>query len=320
MVVKNNHTVPQFYLRNWSNDRRSVWCYDKVSNKVYKAPISKVAAESYFYLASDGDYLEKKISILEAHICPVINKICEQKTYANLTRDEEECLAFAISLQLVRTWSHRKGWSQIGTIMHRFLKDEGDHNSPHLQEFMLNSDECEYQEQLKDHSIKNLLSLSESLCPYILNKTWLIGLSSDNRLVTSDNPVVKQNDTEPKRIPLEDGGYMEDPTTGSLGVASLGIVINYPISPSCVLSFGCPTTYGCLSMSNGFQMTLTADNIVRENSMQLCYAERFVFAQNKETAQWIYDFAQSHPELTEKHIPSIRLGDRCLEKEYGDNL
>jgi hypothetical protein len=54
---KNQHYVPQAYLRRFAPDQRQVWVYDKQDGRVFRTDVRNVASETYFY-DIDPDALE----------------------------------------------------------------------------------------------------------------------------------------------------------------------------------------------------------------------------------------------------------------------
>lgn len=51
---KKQHYVPQFYLKKFSDNRKSVWAYDKVLGKVIQPSISNICCEKDLYTISDN--------------------------------------------------------------------------------------------------------------------------------------------------------------------------------------------------------------------------------------------------------------------------
>jgi len=47
--TKNQHYVPQFYLKNFSADDKTIWVYDKSSKKSFRTGVANIAAERFFY-------------------------------------------------------------------------------------------------------------------------------------------------------------------------------------------------------------------------------------------------------------------------------
>jgi Protein of unknown function (DUF4238) len=72
--VKNQHYVPQFYLREFAESNEQLYVYDKRTDKIFPTHVKNVAHESYFYDIPKGwgdstinrQVYEKKLSGIEA--------------------------------------------------------------------------------------------------------------------------------------------------------------------------------------------------------------------------------------------------------------
>src|SRR5271166_6842894 len=71
--VKNQHYVPQFYLKGFSADGKNVFVFDKVAKKSFKTGVAKIGSEQLFYElppgpsgSDDSQVVEKAFSVLEA--------------------------------------------------------------------------------------------------------------------------------------------------------------------------------------------------------------------------------------------------------------
>jgi hypothetical protein len=47
--VKNQHYVPRFYLKRFTEDGSSIYAFDKKDRKVFRSNIAGVASQRYFY-------------------------------------------------------------------------------------------------------------------------------------------------------------------------------------------------------------------------------------------------------------------------------
>lgn len=74
MKTKNQHFVPQTYLRTFGNNSRNLWVYDKATKRSFRSSIKTVASGEYFYdheafdkAYGDAQWFEKKFAVLESH-------------------------------------------------------------------------------------------------------------------------------------------------------------------------------------------------------------------------------------------------------------
>src|SRR5437879_4701876 len=78
--VKNGHYVPQFYLRRFAQDGRTVFVFDKGSRNVFRANIANVANENGFYdlpptVGGDHQRVEKTLSNLEGQTAAALTEL-----------------------------------------------------------------------------------------------------------------------------------------------------------------------------------------------------------------------------------------------------
>ena len=75
--VKNQHFVPRFYLKNFTDSNDKIFVYDKTTYKVFQTAVENVACENYFYDSvrletefKEKQYLEKFYSSIESEFAP----------------------------------------------------------------------------------------------------------------------------------------------------------------------------------------------------------------------------------------------------------
>jgi hypothetical protein len=104
--VKNQHYVSQFYLKQWTNNKKQLFVYDKKQKKSFTSNVNVVASSRFFYdlpeiddnkkveiiekLKKDGfedayindlfqeQVLENSFSQLEAIVAPLLNQIIKK--------------------------------------------------------------------------------------------------------------------------------------------------------------------------------------------------------------------------------------------------
>ena len=47
--VKNQHYVPQFYLKQWANNKEQLFVYDKKQKKSFTSNVKNVVSSKFFY-------------------------------------------------------------------------------------------------------------------------------------------------------------------------------------------------------------------------------------------------------------------------------
>ena len=99
--TKNQHYVPQFYQRNFSNDDKNIGAYVLEKSKyIPTAPIKTQSSGDYFY--SDNMKIEKTLGSIEGMANVVIKKILEAPL-EKLSKEDEYTLYVFTMLQAGRT-------------------------------------------------------------------------------------------------------------------------------------------------------------------------------------------------------------------------
>ncbi|PWI55172.1 hypothetical protein BM613_13450 [Sulfoacidibacillus thermotolerans] len=122
-LVKNQHYVPQTYLRNFAiPGRESLYCFNKDSGEILDNPtsIKNIASERYFYdiKGIDEQIVEKFFGTLEADFGKFINDFitkCDlyekgvsfSRSDPILTEVERNYLSSWLAVQVLRTRSMR---------------------------------------------------------------------------------------------------------------------------------------------------------------------------------------------------------------------
>jgi Protein of unknown function (DUF4238) len=148
------------------------------------------------------------------------------------------------------------------------------------------------EEQLRVENIRMLPALARDLAPHFLTKTWMLyGATNKSSFYISDNPIALQNTMN------------QNPVMGTLGLGVPGIEIYFPLSATLCLGFLCPTIeqlirgnhararqmgapisfdHWITALDGDQPLRLDADNVTNLNSLQVIYAERYVFSANND--------------------------------------
>ncbi|MFM6271492.1 MAG: DUF4238 domain-containing protein, partial [Dolichospermum sp.] len=130
---KNHHYVPQFYLRLFSTDKKSISLLNKKRNAIIKgAPIKGQCALENFHGWHED--VENHIARIEGESAPVIQRIAGTGLLPPQGSDDHLRLALFVALQMGRTQSIAK---ENDAMTDRFVKKmmEGD---PNLRDVDLN--------------------------------------------------------------------------------------------------------------------------------------------------------------------------------------
>lgn len=250
----NQHYVPRFLLKNFHcEDENKVWTYEIARRKIKQRSISRVASEEFFYDHIAGDPEESFEGLMgnaENEAAPVIQKIINERSIDNLTKDEKCIIALFASLQNSRT----KGSVEIVESINSQLIEHiqafaQEHNPDSKMEFMTTKDLW-----------RSALLDTPKFAILLAQKQWVL-LESDNNFYISDHPFVRYN-------------RINRPERGMYGFNSDGIEMYLPIHPSVVLGFVCERHFP----KQESKQFCAFENSEYLNSLQVMNAERFIFS------------------------------------------
>lgn len=276
--TKNQHYVPQFLLRRFTDKRERLYVYDKHSQKSFVSSTRNVASENFFYDLKVGDTviaLEPVLTDIENAALVPLNAIADSGSIANLTNECKVNIAVFMGTQLVRTRASLEMLRQVEAGLRRVGQSKG--LTPETMPGLFMDDE-----QLKQMSLRNL-RMAIDLAPQFLNKDWMVYRDPNKQFMVSDHPLVRHN------------YYPFDPLMGNNGIACEGIQFFMPLSTEFTLAFICPTLAEpfrqhqktkmldteipfLVAIDNGTPIDLVDDCVTYQNSLQIANSNRFVFA------------------------------------------
>lgn len=318
--VKNEHFVPQSYLKffaNLRNTKKNIYqtiVFDKVNNTFYSQNVDKVAAEGKFFhfpeeinvdanikemikYMNDNQFIEKMFSQdveipFKKHLDEVrfLYNVLQNPIGVRAINDDQKInLSVLIAIQMLRTKSFREQTSQAQNKIAQSLVDIFmEKEDPNYQigdvkaKFGEKSSMALQASMLFDEDVLN--SFAESL----YNHIWLIYVNKTSEpFITSDNPVVK--------IPHKQSDYM---SYG--GIKSEGIEILFPISTKLVIGMYERKYHKQLEvLENTFAGPLEKENVDYCNSIQILQANRQVFSNNRNFEVLLNKLRKKYPDLLE---------------------
>ena len=179
MEKKNQHYVPQFYLRNFSNDKKSIGMFliDEQKQIPYVS-IKKTAYREHLY-GEDGT-LENGLANNEGEWSRIIGKIVDTE---KIDLNEEEYIMLLLFLTLTEARTSKMA----------------DYNNAHLSTLINLTFKMKKgrDEDLGAHyNIPNLMAMQAAakMTPILTDLNLLLIINKSNRgFITSDNPVVRYN-------------------------------------------------------------------------------------------------------------------------------
>jgi len=217
MEKKSHHYIPQFLLKNFSENKKSVGMFINDNSKFIKhASIKDQACKDYLY--GKDKNIEDMLMEIEAEASGVIRKIIESLALPKYNSEEYHLLMLFMLISEARVQKQADSNNNYATeqmkIIGKMYKEHGRLDVPD-----------EVIDNLKvTFNIPNLLSMqiATKLYPILLDLKSVILISDNDRsFITSDRPIIRYNYMYVKRN-YQIRGY---------GLGNMGIQIFTPISP-----------------------------------------------------------------------------------------
>lgn len=220
---KNQHFVPEFFLKFFSRDDEYVWTYNLNGEHEFEESVSNVCSRNYFYSREHNEEIEQTNARIEGHQSTALTALHDEQRYDALDEDIQFWVRQFVTFQLERTRSMKDRHSyQIREFVKR-LKDFG----------LVDPDEEEVEEALGSSAQDALLGLMDEsweMEAYLRDLEAVVLMNESNsEFVTSDDPVFFHN------------SYSN--AVGNIGLRRIGLEIYLPISRQLTLLFYDPNIY-----------------------------------------------------------------------------
>lgn len=297
--VVRQHTVPRFLLKHFSTPvkgkRLRLYAFDKAAGRAYATTPDDATVRNTFYNLDDHPErlsLEPLLGIYEDKAAPVIADLLRHKDIRELTEDDRYKLAVFVAVQRARTFGEQE---RISVLVNKIVAIGA--TEEQAGETLGLSAGGEY----RDVFLRQLVQ-QVSHIDHLLSKDWyLLETKPEHPFFVSDNPVVMENrnDFEPY---------------GNIGLAVPGIQIYLPLSSTLMLAMYCPSIREKMVRyrqnlqqllaraphliprhmrprdmlehvnrhTDYLLMPLSAENVMHYNSLQVEYAEKYVFCGENE--------------------------------------
>ena len=218
--TKNQHYVPQFYLRNFSEDGHGIRTFNLSSGKVIPhAKLKYQCSKDYFY-GEDGS-LEKALGGMETAFSLAFKKCLELNPKERNSNEDFYLLSMFVAVQYMRTKKMIDVMEQFGKETYGTLAklciEVNKFNVP-LNQVKIETDK-DFPRYVLRFGVLQQPLLMDLECVILENET-------KEDFVLSDNPIVFQN-------PLLE----EHVKYNCNGMASRGLQIYFPLSPRRVICF-----------------------------------------------------------------------------------
>ena len=261
--VRNQHIVPEFLLKNFSDDGLKIWTFDKSAiqqrwNEVKLRSISTTPTNKYFYDRTAGTKLgslEYNLRDIEDQASSLISKLIIQKNLEILSEEDKIKLSLFLATQSFRTIGGLGDVQYVNQQLKDFIEPHGvDTSSLDPRSTWL-----------------DIIESSNEFIKHFLNKSWSL-IISKSEFYISDNPFTRNNTTHVRQ------------NRGNLGFDSKGIEIYLPLSSSVTLCLYCKETFPY----NNTVFEAQSENVEYLNWLQVKYSNRFIYSHNS-NFELIYD-------------------------------
>ncbi|MCK2045594.1 MULTISPECIES: DUF4238 domain-containing protein [Chromohalobacter] len=209
-VKKNQHYVPQSYLRRFTIDgeKSLIWTFDKNKFEFEKlrSSVNKICSEDYYYYQQDNEggfdhiKLEGSLSEVEKIGNDVIIKIINSfaMPYATISEKERAEFGFYISLMLTRGPAFRDCinalYGSMTSSTLRSMYENGDFpEAPSILGEMIESKGIENvinAEVFSSVSLQGMIEAASQISLVNIEKEWVFKVApSGHEFITSDTPV-----------------------------------------------------------------------------------------------------------------------------------
>ncbi len=217
-ITKNQHYVPEFYLRKFANTKDKLEILDCERRKVVATRSPKSICIGEYYYSADNKLdevsqaLEKEFQRIESDISKVYDGITEKFINSEqITESDKMLVATFMSLQYLRGPYMRKqiqrmdeqaikqmtklhfGSSHIHKIFDRYEKETGEKLTEQQRNEVIEfAQKGEYEVEMGNETHLHLISEMEGFRNLLFGKEWLVYISKSNKkFITSDNPVIE---------------------------------------------------------------------------------------------------------------------------------
>lgn len=342
--VKNQHYVPQSYLKNFSSDRTQIFVFDKFKQCSFISNVRNVASERFFYdfpqsvtQSEDVQVIERFFSELEArqdrffrHLQRKINAIFALRlnsatmgkiyTFNVLTLNQKGDLALIAAIQLLRTKEFRK----FIVEMHQATQDLRDH--------VLEKGVLDHLNQFKElHSVQISEELAEAFKSLVLEECAanLANLYSEGLAVLHAKTILDYakplleilrnhifiigiNDTT-QPLFTSDHPVVRRPYLTSSGLDSEGIEVSFPINSKAIVIMRDKKYFHKYTDKESKLFPLTLEDVEHYNTTQVYESNRFVFC-GEDKFELIRAVCKDRPEVCSESRNRIQV--RRIESTF----
>lgn len=291
---KKQHYIPQFYLKLFSIDKKSIATYLFGRKKlVFKSSIKNTAQLPYLYSEDENDLnLEHSLGIFEKRFCKVYKTIIENKDLQFVTDLEYLDLLQSIVVQLERT-------EYIANDMNRMMRETVKALANQKENsFFSDISKAKFLELTDQASlaVPNLepLKMADKEFPFLFDLDAALYIIKDNcdlQFITSDTPVIMYNYLARFK------GYKRNASR----ISHKGIILLLPLSSKICLLLYDPTFYKIskkIFLSNAKDIKHLNQLIIHNSYKQIFFSPSINKKQMSSLIKYSKKIKQEHKQLT----------------------
>ena len=263
ILTKNQHYVPQFYLRNFSSNERSIVLYRIKSKRppVRNAAIKNICSEDYFYDRDNS--IEAALSQREDDWSAVLKEIIEQKQIRQLT--DKTSLQEFVSYQYTRT---RGLLNHVSSMVQKLLL------YIFFQDKVLQANDEKTQ---KEVVIEEIQKFAKEYAKDSITPAWLLTMTDDMTKGISDLRItILDNQTSKNFITSDTPVIMINPfSADQVGFWVVGIVMIVPVSPKIAVIIYDDKIY---HLNSDLYPLTNEDDVININKYTFLNAEEILLA------------------------------------------
>ena len=251
---KNQHFVPQFYQKYFSDDGKNISLHVIDTGKTIEhAPIKRQASDSYFY--SEDISVEKELGKVERLMALLLKKLSE----GNYKLDDKELsvLYTFICLQALRTETPAL---ELQNMAEHFAKEYANftiHDETFTNNLVV---------KIPYPPLKSLEFLDDMIqCCLDLKWKFLIIETDEKNFITSDNPVTYYNT------------FLEKRGLCKCGYGLVGTLLFLPLSPKLAVILYDSQIYKVGSAKNGGSVVLNNSDVDNFNELTAVNANKVIY-------------------------------------------
>lgn len=274
---ENQHFVPQYYFRYFSNGERYIPMINLSTGKtIEKVSIKGQASKSYFY---GDEAAENTITEIEGSFLSALRKLREQKSFSSLSDEEGDLVLMAILFQRSRTLSRRinsksRNDYMIRSMLEVAINNDGSCSETQRKEFIELLEFVE-SDPIPFHYLEMQIALTHFSCIKDLRRVILKNITKRDFLF-GDAPVAMFNPMQ--RLVKRHG---------VLGYRNPGLVIYFPLGPRVAVLLCDPNAYKLDGESSGVLGVRQLVDVDALNKLQMCNAVSAAYFSSYAHAEYV---------------------------------